>query len=42
MDALCLAVSAAFKAHGMCETIREKPEKDARGLIMQMIVPKIE
>ena len=42
MDALCLAVSAAFKAHGMCETIPEKPEKDARGLIMQMIVPKIE
>ena len=42
MDALCLAVSAAFKAHDMCETIREKPEKDARGLIMQMIVPKIE
>ena len=38
MDALCLAVSAAFKAHGMFETI---PEKDARGLIMQMIVPKI-
>ena len=42
MDALCLAVSAAFKAHGMFETIPEKPEKDARGLIMQMIVPKIE
>ena len=42
MDALCLAVSAAFKAHGMCETIPKNPEKDARGLIMQMIVPKIE
>ena len=42
MDALCLAVSAAYKAHGMVETIPENPEKDARGLIMQMIVPKIE
>ena len=41
MDALCLAVSAAFKAHGMFETIPENPEKDARGLIMQMIVLKI-
>ena len=40
MDALCLAVSAAFKAHGMCETIPKNPEKDARGLIMQMIAPK--
>ena len=41
MDALCLAVSAAYKAHGMFETIPENPEKDARGLIMQMIAPKI-
>ena len=40
MDAICLAVSAALKAHGMYETIPEKPEKDVRGLIMQMIVPK--
>ena len=42
MDALCLAVSAALKAHGMCEAIPENPEKDSRGLIMQMIVPKVE
>ena len=42
MDALCLAVSAALKAHGMCETIPEKPEKDSKGLIMQMIAPKVE
>ena len=42
IDALCLAVSAALKAHGMCETIPEKPEKDSKGLIMQMIVPKVE
>lgn len=40
MDAACLAVSAALKAHGMYETIPEESEKDARGLIMQMIVPK--
>ena len=41
MDAVCLAVSAALKAHGMCETISEEPETDARGLMMQMIVPKV-
>lgn len=41
VDAACLAVSAALKAHGMCETIPEEPGKDARGLIMQMIVPKV-
>ena len=40
MDAVCLAVSAALKAHGMCETIPEEPETDVRGLVMQMIVPK--
>lgn len=41
MDAACLAVSAALKAHGMCDTIPEEPETDARGLVMQMIVPKV-
>lgn len=40
MDAVCLAVTAALKAHGMCETIPENPQKDTKGLIMQMIVPK--
>lgn len=40
MDSVCLAVSAALKAHGMCETIPEEPETDVRGLVMQMIVPK--
>ena len=40
MDAVCLAVSAALKAHGMCDTIPEEPETDVRGLVMQMIVPK--
>jgi len=42
MDAVCLAVSAAMKAHGMCETIPENPQKDVKGLLMQMIVPKVE
>ena len=41
MDAVCLAVSAALKAHGMYETIPEEPETDTRGLVMQMIVPKV-
>ena len=41
MDAVCLAVSAALKAHGMCEVIPEEPETDAGGLVMQMIVPKV-
>lgn len=42
MDAACLAVSAALKAHGMCETIPEEPETDARGLVMQMVVPTVQ
>lgn len=41
MDAVCLAVTAALKAHGMCETIPEKPDEDSRGLEMQMVVPKV-
>ena len=40
LDATCLAVTAAFKAHNMTETIPGKPEKDAKELPMQMIVPK--
>jgi 8-oxo-dGTP diphosphatase len=42
MDAVCLAVSAALKAHGMYETIPEEPETDARGLVMQMVVPAVQ
>ena len=41
LDAVCLAVTAAFKAHSMTETILGKTETDARGLPMQMIVPKV-
>ena len=43
VDAICMAVTAALQAHGMCETIPSgpgKPEKDSRGLLMQMIVPE--
>lgn len=40
LDAACLAVTAAFKAHSMTETILGKTKKDAKELPMQMIVPK--
>ena len=40
LDAACLAVTAALKAHDLTETIPEKPKTDARGLPMQMVVPK--
>ena len=40
-DASCMAVTAAMKAHDICETIPAKPEKDNTGLLMQMTVPKI-
>lgn len=40
IDAVCLAVVAAFKAKGLCESIPEEPQKDARGLLMQMVLPK--
>ena len=40
MDAACLAVTACLTAHGMCEIIPEKPERDDTGLYMQLTVPK--
>ena len=40
LDAICMSVTAAMYAHGMCETIPAKPEEDNKGLKMQMIVPK--
>lgn len=39
MDAVCLAVVAVLKAQGDCTTVPPQPETDARGLLMQMIVP---
>ena len=32
VDAVCLSVTAALSAHGMCETIPENPELDDKGL----------
>ena len=40
LDAVCLAVTAALKAHGLTETIPAEPHADARGLRMQMVAPK--
>lgn len=41
LDAVCLAVTASMKNKGHCETVPDKPCKDARGLFMQMVIPKI-
>ena len=40
LDAVCLAVTAALAAGGMCETIPSEPEKDENGLYMKLTVPK--
>ena len=40
LDATCLAVTAALKAHSLTDTMPENPEKDAGGLPMQMVMPK--
>ncbi len=40
LDAVCLAVTAALSAQGMCETIPEEPEKDENGLYMKLTIPK--
>jgi len=40
MDAVCLAVTGALYAHGLCETIPLDPERDAHGLEMKMTIPK--
>ena len=40
MDAACLAVAGALHAHGLSETIPEKPEPDEKGLFMQLTVPR--
>ena len=40
LDAVCLAVTAALAAGGMCETIPEEPEQDENGLEMKLTVPK--
>lgn len=40
IDAVCLAVTAGLKAQGDCETVQKAPQKDGKGLLMQMVVPK--
>ena len=40
LDAICLAVTAALHAQGLCETIPEMPEQDERGLYMKLTIPK--
>ena len=39
IDAICLAVTGAMHAHGQTETLPEEPEKDEKGLWMQLTVP---
>ena len=41
IDAICLAVTGALYAHGQYETIPVEPELDEKGLLMQLIVPKM-
>lgn len=40
LDAVCLAVTAALKASGKCETIPADPDTDEKGLLMQLTIPK--
>ena len=40
LDAVCLAVTAALSAGGMCNTIPDNPQQDENGLYMKMTVPK--
>lgn len=39
LDAVCLAVTAALSAHGLCETIPKNPELDDKGLCMKLTIP---
>ena len=41
VDAVCLAVTGVLVNEGKTESIPENPMKDARGLLMQMIIPKL-
>lgn len=40
LDAVCLAVTVALSAYGMCETIPENPEPDDKWLYMKMTIPR--
>ena len=39
-DALCLAVIGQMECRGECETVPQKPCNDAKGLKMQVLVPR--
>ena len=42
IDAVCLAITANLSMQGLTEPIPPVPQKDSRGLLMQMIIPKEE
>ena len=42
VDAVCLVVAANIINHGYLEIIPENPMADETGLLMQMVLPKIE
>ncbi len=39
LDAVCLAVTAALEANGLCETLPDEPAQDEKGLDMKLTVP---
>lgn len=41
LDAICLAVAGVLVQDGKCERVPEEPMRDARGLLMQMIIPRL-
>ena len=40
LDAVCLSIAAKMKAAGKYEIIPKKPDTDARGIWMQIVIPK--
>lgn len=40
VDAIVLVIAANFNSQGLCETIPENVMEDAKGLKMQMVIPK--
>lgn len=41
LDAICLAVTGVLVQGGNCERVPEKPMKDSKGLLMQMVIPRL-
>ena len=42
IDATCLALTGRLSTLGKTESIPEKPSKDSTGLMMQMVIPKVD